>query len=62
MDTPIPLTELSALLDGHGRRVCKAGLDLPAFRIGDVVFVDVIPLGATGSGSSGQCSPSAYVA
>jgi 3-phenylpropionate/trans-cinnamate dioxygenase ferredoxin component len=38
MDTPIPLIELSALPAGRGRRVCKAGLDLAVFRIGDAVY------------------------
>ena len=38
MDAPIPLIELSALPAGRGRRVCKAGLDLAVFRIGDAVY------------------------
>jgi nitrite reductase/ring-hydroxylating ferredoxin subunit len=38
MDTPIPLIELSALPLGRGRRVCKAGLDLAVFRVGDAVY------------------------
>jgi len=39
MSTPmIPLIELSALREGRGRRVCKAGLDLAVFRIGDAVY------------------------
>ena len=38
MSTPIPLIELSALPEGRGRRVCKAGLDLAVFRIGDAVY------------------------
>lgn len=38
MDGPIPLIELSALPPGRGRRVCKAGLDLAVFRVGDAVY------------------------
>ena len=38
MSTPIPLIELSALPEGRGRRVCKAGLDLAVFRVGDAVY------------------------
>jgi 3-phenylpropionate/trans-cinnamate dioxygenase ferredoxin subunit len=38
MNTPIPLIELSALPEGRGRRVCKAGHDLALFRTGDAVF------------------------
>ena len=38
MNTPIPLIELSALPEGRGRRVRKAGLDLALFRIGDCVY------------------------
>ncbi|MBK6613792.1 Rieske 2Fe-2S domain-containing protein [Ottowia sp.] len=38
MSTPIPLIELSALPEGRGRRVCKVGLDLAVFRIGDAVY------------------------
>jgi nitrite reductase/ring-hydroxylating ferredoxin subunit len=38
MNTPIPLIELSALLDRRGRRVCKGGLDMAVFRIGDAVY------------------------
>ncbi len=38
MSIPIPLIELSALPKGRGRRVCKAGLDLAVFRIGDAVY------------------------
>ena len=38
MSAPIPLIELSALREGRGRRVCKAGLDLAVFRIGDAVY------------------------
>ena len=34
----IPLIELAALSEGRGRRVCKAGLDLALFRIGDAVY------------------------
>jgi 3-phenylpropionate/trans-cinnamate dioxygenase ferredoxin subunit len=34
----LPLIELSALPEGRGRRVCKAGLDLALFKIGDRVF------------------------
>ena len=32
------LIELSALPEGRGRRVCKAGLDLALFKIGDAVY------------------------
>ncbi len=38
MKAVIPLIELSALPEGRGRRVCKAGLDLALFRIGDAVY------------------------
>jgi 3-phenylpropionate/trans-cinnamate dioxygenase ferredoxin subunit len=38
MKTPIPLIELDALPSGRGRRVCKAGLDLAVFKVGDVVY------------------------
>ena len=38
MSTLIPLIELHALPQGRGRRVCKAGLDLALFRVGDAVF------------------------
>ncbi len=38
MKTPIPLIELDALPQGRGRRVCKAGLDLAVFRVGDAVY------------------------
>ncbi|RZL86872.1 MAG: Rieske (2Fe-2S) protein [Variovorax sp.] len=38
MSTMIPLIEMSALPEGRGRRVCKAGLDLAVFRIGDAVY------------------------
>jgi 3-phenylpropionate/trans-cinnamate dioxygenase ferredoxin subunit len=38
MDGLLPLIELSALAEGRGRRVCKAGLDLAVFRIGDAVY------------------------
>ena len=34
----IPLIELSALPHGRGRQVCKAGLDLAVFRLGDAVY------------------------
>ena len=43
MSTPIPLIELSALPEGRGRRICKAGLDLAVFRIGDAVYDDSCP-------------------
>ena len=38
MAATIPLIELSALPEGRGRRVCKAGLDLALFKIGDAVY------------------------
>jgi nitrite reductase/ring-hydroxylating ferredoxin subunit len=38
MDKPIPLIELSALPEGRGRRVCKAGFDLALFKLGDAVY------------------------
>ena len=38
MSTPIPLIELGALPKSLGQRVCKAGLDLAVFRIGDAGY------------------------
>jgi len=38
MNSPISLIELSALPEGRGRRVCKAGFDLAVFRVGDAVY------------------------
>ena len=38
MKALIPLIEWSALPEGRGRRVCKVGLDLALFRIGDEVY------------------------
>lgn len=38
MSGPVPLIELSALPAGRARRVCKAGLDLAVFRVGDAVY------------------------
>jgi 3-phenylpropionate/trans-cinnamate dioxygenase ferredoxin subunit len=38
MDGLLSLIELSALTAGRGRRVCKAGLDVAVFRIGDAVY------------------------
>ena len=38
MAATIPLIELSALPEGRGRRVCKAGLDLALFKIGAAVY------------------------
>ena len=38
MTTPLALIALDALPQGRGRRVCKAGLDLALFRVGDAVF------------------------
>ena len=38
MNTLIPLIELDALPQGRGRRVCKAGLDLAVFKVGDAVY------------------------
>ena len=38
MAATIPLIELSALPAGRGRRVCKAGLDLALFKIGDADY------------------------
>jgi nitrite reductase/ring-hydroxylating ferredoxin subunit len=38
MAATIPLIELSALPEGRGRRVCKAGLDLALFKIGNAVY------------------------
>ena len=55
MNTPIPLIELSALPEGRGRRVCKAGLDLAVFRIGDAVYaIDDSCPHAGGSLSNGK--------
>ena len=55
MSTPIPLIELSALPEGRGRRVCKAGLDLAVFRIGDAVYaIDDSCPHAGGSLSNGK--------
>lgn len=38
MSDLIPLAELGALPAGRGLRVCRAGLDLALFRIGDTAF------------------------
>ena len=38
MAATVPLIELSTLSDGRGRRVCKAGLDLALFKVGDAVY------------------------
>ena len=38
MAPSIPLIVLSELPEGRGRRVCKAGLDLALFRIGDTAY------------------------
>jgi nitrite reductase/ring-hydroxylating ferredoxin subunit len=55
MSTLIPLIELSALPEGRGRRVCKAGLDLAVFRIGDAVYaIDDSCPHAGGSLSNGK--------
>ena len=55
MSTPISLIELSALPEGRGRRVCKAGLDLAVFRIGDAVYaIDDSCPHAGGSLSNGK--------
>jgi nitrite reductase/ring-hydroxylating ferredoxin subunit len=54
-NTPIPLIELSALPEGRGRRVCKAGLDLAVFRIGDAAYaIDDSCPHSGGSLSNGQ--------
>ena len=55
MAATIPLIELSALPAGRGRRVCKAGLDLALFRIGDAIYAieDSCPHGG-GSLSNGK--------
>lgn len=37
-NAPIALIELDALPVGRGRRVCRAGLDLALFRVGDMVY------------------------
>ncbi len=34
----IPLIEVDALPTGRGRRVCKGGLDLAVFKVGEAVF------------------------
>jgi 3-phenylpropionate/trans-cinnamate dioxygenase ferredoxin subunit len=55
MTTPIPLIELGALPQGRGRRVCKGGLDLAVFRIGDAVYaIDDSCPHAGGSLSNGE--------
>ena len=55
MKPPIPLIELSALPQGRGRRVCKAGLDLAVFRVGDAVYaIDDSCPHAGGSLSNGK--------
>ena len=55
MSTPIPLIELSALPEGRGRRICKTGLDLAVFRIGDAVYaIDDSCPHAGGSLSNGK--------
>jgi len=55
MNPPIPLIELSALPEGRGRRVCKGGLDLAVFRIGDAVYaIDDSCPHAGGSLSNGK--------
>ena len=55
MNAPIPLIELSALPEGRGRRVCKAGLDLAVFRVGDAVYaIDDSCPHAGGSLSNGK--------
>jgi nitrite reductase/ring-hydroxylating ferredoxin subunit len=55
MNTPIPLIELSALPQGRGRRVCKAGFDLAVFRVGDAVYaIDDSCPHAGGSLSNGK--------
>jgi 3-phenylpropionate/trans-cinnamate dioxygenase ferredoxin subunit len=38
MAATIPLIELSALPEGRGRRICKAGLDLALFKIDETVY------------------------
>jgi len=55
MAATIPLIELSALPEGRGRRICKAGLDLALFRIGDAIYAieDSCPHGG-GSLSNGK--------
>ena len=59
MAATIPLIELSALPEGRGRRICKAGLDLALFRIGDAIYAieDSCPHGG-GSLSNGKPSSS----
>jgi nitrite reductase/ring-hydroxylating ferredoxin subunit len=55
MNVPIPLIELSALPAGRGWRVCKAGLDLAVFRLGDAVYaIDDSCPHAGGSLSNGK--------
>ena len=55
MNAPIPLIELNALPEGRGRRLCKAGLDLAVFRIGDAVYaIDDSCPHAGGSLSNGK--------
>ena len=55
MNTPIPLIELSALPEGRGRRVCKAGLDLAVFGIDDAAYaIDDSCPHAGGSLSNGK--------
>ena len=55
MAATVPLIELSALPEGRGRRVCKAGLDLALFRVGDAIYAieDSCPHGG-GSLSNGK--------
>ncbi len=55
MAANIPLIAVSALPEGRGRRVCRAGLDLALFRIGDAIYAieDSCPHGG-GSLSNGK--------
>ena len=38
MKTLVPLVRLDAISEGSGRRVCKNGLDLAVFRVGDAAY------------------------
>ena len=38
MGTLVPLLRLDAIPDGAGRRVCKDGLDVAVFRIGETAY------------------------
>lgn len=57
MAEAVPLVALSALPAGRGLRVCKAGLDLAVFRIGDSAYaIDDSCPHAGGSLANGRLS------